>query len=59
MYRLCMNRCGSHAQPGALGHNFNEMSFRIEPGRCFRESFDGQPKLLQNASSSPEGCDDA
>ncbi len=45
MYRLRMNHCGSHAKPETLGHNFNEMSFRIRPGRRFFESFDEQPKL--------------
>jgi hypothetical protein len=44
MYRLHMNRCGSHAKPGPLGHNFNEMSFKIRSGRCFHESFDGLTK---------------
>ena len=59
MYRLRMNRCGSYANRGALGHNFNEMSFRIPPCRCFRESFDGQIKTASNRGSSPEGCDNA
>lgn len=59
MYRLRMDRCGSYANRGALGHNFNEMSFRIPPYRCFRESFDGQTKTASKRGSSPEGCDNA
>jgi hypothetical protein len=59
MYRLRMDRCGSYANRGALGHNFNEMSFRIPLCRCFRESFDGQTKTASKRGSSPEGCDNA
>lgn len=59
MYRLRMDRCSSYANRGALGHNFNEMSFRIPPCRCFRESFDGQTKTASKRGSSPEGCDNA
>jgi hypothetical protein len=55
MYRLRMNRYGSHANLGALGHNFNEMSFRIRPGRCFRESFDGQTKTASEAKRFTRG----
>ncbi len=40
MYRLPMNHCGSHAKSGALGHNFNQMSFRIRTGRRSRASFE-------------------
>jgi hypothetical protein len=28
VYRLRMNRCGSHAKRGTLEHNFTEMSFK-------------------------------
>jgi hypothetical protein len=59
MYRLRMNRCGSHAKSGALEHNFNQMSFTIRPGRRCRESFDGLTKAAPNQESSPKGCDDA
>jgi hypothetical protein len=55
MYRLRMNRYGSHANPGALGHNFNEMSFRIGLGRCFRESFDEQTKAASIAGRFTRG----
>ena len=55
MYRLHMNRCRSHAKPEALGHNFNEMSFRIEPGRRFRESFDRQTKAASVAGQFTQG----
>ena len=55
MYRLCMNRYGSHADPEALGHNFNEMSFRIRPGRCFRESFDEQTKAASKREQFTQG----
>jgi hypothetical protein len=59
MYRLCMNRYSSHANHGALGHNFNEMSFRIDWAGAFAKASTDKPKLLRNESSSPEGCDDA
>ncbi len=45
MYRLDMNRCGSHAKSGTLGHNFNEMSFRIRLGRAFAKALTDKPKL--------------
>ncbi len=55
MYRLRMNCCGSYANPGALGHNFNEMSFTIRSGRRFRESFDGQTKTAPSRGRFTRG----
>jgi hypothetical protein len=50
-----MNRCGSHAKLGALGHNFNEMSFRIRSGRRFSESFDEQTKAVPEQEQLTQG----
>ena len=55
MYRLRMNRCGSHAKSGALEHNFNQMSFRIQPVRRFRESFDGHTKAVPKLEQFTQG----
>ena len=59
MYRLRMNRCGSHAKSGALGHNFNEMSFRIRPAGAFAKALTDKRKLPRQRGSSPKGCDNA
>ena len=55
MYRLRMNRCGSHAESGALEHNFNQMSFRIQIARRFCESFDGQTKAAPHLEQFTQG----
>lgn len=55
MYRLCMNRCASHAKSGAVGHNFNQMSFRIQTARRFRESFDRKTKAASNQEQFTQG----
>jgi hypothetical protein len=55
MYRLQMNRCGSHAKSGTLGHNFNEMSFRIRAGWRLCESFDGQTKAASLTGQFAQG----
>ena len=55
MYRLRMNRYGSHAKSGAVEHNFNQMSFRIQPARRFRESFDGQTKAAPKQEQFTQG----
>ena len=55
MYRRRMNRCGSHAKSGAMGHNFNQMSFRIQTARRFCKSFDGQTKAAPNLERFTQG----
>ncbi len=55
MYRRPMNHCGSHAKSGALGHNFNQMSFRIRMGRRFRASFDELTKAAPSQEQFTQG----
>ena len=55
MYRRHMNRCGSHAESGALEHNFNQMSFKIRMGRRSLKSFDGLTKAAPNQEQFTQG----
>ena len=55
MYRLRMNRCGSHAKSGALEHNFNQMSFRIQTAWRFCECFDEQTNAAPNLEQFTQG----
>jgi hypothetical protein len=54
VYRLRMNRCGSHAKRGSLEHNFTEMSFKIS-GRRFRKSFDEQTTAASEPGQLTQG----
>jgi hypothetical protein len=57
VYRLRMNRCGSHAKRGALEHNFTGMGFTIRhpTGRRFRQSFDGQTTAASGSKQLTQG----